>query len=69
MVGAPVALNEIGWKFYLVLICPSAVYIACIYFLFPETKGRTLEEIVSILYCDISKMSESLIASTGIAVR
>ena len=47
LVGAPVALNEIGWKFYLVLICPSAVYIACIYFLFPETKGRTLEEIVS----------------------
>ncbi|KAF2679224.1 MFS transporter [Lentithecium fluviatile CBS 122367] len=45
LVGAPVALNAIGWKFYLVLICPSVVYIACIYFLFPETKGRTLEEI------------------------
>ncbi|KAF2104643.1 MFS transporter [Rhizodiscina lignyota] len=45
LVGAPVALNAIGWKFYLVLICPSAVYIVLIYFLFPETKGRTLEEI------------------------
>jgi len=24
-------------RFYLVLICPSVVYIAAIYFLFPET--------------------------------
>jgi hypothetical protein len=45
LVGAPVALNAIGWKFYLVLIIPSLFYLVCIYFLFPETKGRTLEEI------------------------
>jgi hypothetical protein len=29
----------------LVLIIPSAAYIVLIYFLFPETKQRTLEEI------------------------
>lgn len=45
LVGAPVALNSIGWKFYLVLIVPSVCYILIQYFLFPETKGRTLEEI------------------------
>ncbi|KAK3613606.1 hypothetical protein LTR56_025727 [Elasticomyces elasticus] len=45
LVAAPPALNAIGWKFYLVLICPSVVYVGLIYFLFPETKGRTLEEI------------------------
>lgn len=45
LVAAPVALNKIGWRFYLVLIIPSSVYIVIIYFLFPETKGRTLEEI------------------------
>jgi MFS family permease len=45
LVAAPVALNSIGWKFYLVLIVPSLCYIVAIYFLFPETKGRTLEEI------------------------
>ncbi|KAL4809870.1 general substrate transporter [Aspergillus unguis] len=44
LVAAPVGLNEIGWKFYFVLIAPSLVYITCIWFLFPETKGRTLEE-------------------------
>ncbi|KAL4800101.1 general substrate transporter [Aspergillus venezuelensis] len=42
---APIAMNEVGWKFYLVLICPSAVYIVLLYFYLPETKGRTLEEI------------------------
>ncbi|KIY01482.1 uncharacterized protein Z520_03034 [Fonsecaea multimorphosa CBS 102226] len=45
LVAAPVALNKIGWRFYLVLIIPSAVYIVIIYLFFPETKGRTLEEI------------------------
>lgn len=33
LVGAPIALEEIGWKFYLVLIIPSLVYIVLIYFL------------------------------------
>lgn len=48
LVAAPIALTAIGWKFYLVIICPSAVYILIIYFLFPETKNRTLEEIGAI---------------------
>lgn len=33
LVGAPVALEKIGWRFYLVLICPSIVYIILIYLL------------------------------------
>lgn len=33
LVAAPVALNAIGWKFYLVLIVPSVFYIILIYFL------------------------------------
>jgi hypothetical protein len=45
LVAAPIAMNRIGWKFYLVLIIPSLFYIIAMYFLFPETKGRTLEEI------------------------
>ena len=45
LVAAPIALNAISWKFYLVLICPTVVYLPIVYFMFPETKGRTLEEI------------------------
>lgn len=35
LVAAPVALNSIGWRFYLVLIVPSVCYIVAIWFLFP----------------------------------
>jgi hypothetical protein len=35
LVAAPVALNSIGWRFYLVLIVPSVCYIAAVWFLFP----------------------------------
>ena len=31
LVGAPVALDRIGWKFYLVLIIPSACYLVNLY--------------------------------------
>lgn len=41
-------MTNIGWKFYLVFICPSACYVVSQFFLFPETKGRTLEEIGAI---------------------
>ena len=45
-----VSRNKIGWKFYLVLICPSFFYIITMYFIFPETKGRTLEEMETIFH-------------------
>jgi hypothetical protein len=33
LVATPVAMDKIGWKFYLVLICPSVIYIVVVYFL------------------------------------
>ncbi|KAK9489498.1 general substrate transporter [Lipomyces doorenjongii] len=41
----PIALDAIAWKFYFVYIGCLFSFIFIIYFLFPETKGRTLEEI------------------------
>ncbi|KAJ4352494.1 uncharacterized protein N0V89_007842 [Didymosphaeria variabile] len=41
----PVALGAIHWRFYFVYIGTLFAMIFIIYFLFPETKGRTLEEI------------------------
>jgi len=41
----PIAMEAITWKFYIVFCCVLAVLFAVIWFLFPETKGYTLEEI------------------------
>jgi MFS family permease len=64
LVAGPIALNNIGWKFFLgksygsavwseseankhmsVLVIPTTIYIPIIYFFFPETRGRSFEDI------------------------
>ncbi|KAH7141898.1 general substrate transporter [Dactylonectria macrodidyma] len=41
----PIAMQKLGWKYYIVFICVLSFLLVVIYFLFPETKGHTLEEI------------------------
>ncbi|KAI6784694.1 Lactose permease-like protein [Emericellopsis cladophorae] len=41
----PIALDAIGWKYYIVYCVWILVEIATVYLLFPETKGRSLEEL------------------------
>lgn len=41
----PIALGNIGYKFYIILAVFNAVDAFIVYFCFPETKGLTLEEI------------------------
>ncbi|CVK94065.1 related to hexose transporter protein [Fusarium mangiferae] len=41
----PIAMKAITWKYYIVFCCILAVLFVIIWFLFPETKGHTLEEI------------------------
>ncbi|KAL3453179.1 general substrate transporter [Aspergillus insuetus] len=54
LVAAPVAMDEIGWRFYLVLVVPSVLYIAVIALVFPETKGLSLEEMGRVFGEDVS---------------
>jgi MFS family permease len=44
-VAAGTAFRNIGWRFYLVFIIVPSCALPFIYFLFPETKGLTLEEV------------------------
>ncbi|KAJ5359144.1 uncharacterized protein N7496_011557 [Penicillium cataractarum] len=41
----PIAFDALAWRFYFVYVVCLAAFLVIIYFLFPETKGRTLEEI------------------------
>ncbi|CAH0057188.1 unnamed protein product [Clonostachys solani] len=41
----PVALEALSWKYYIVFVCALVLWLAVIYFTFPETRGLTLEEV------------------------
>jgi hypothetical protein len=44
----PVAMEAISWRYYIVYICVLAVEVVLVFFFFPETKGKTLEEVAFI---------------------
>ncbi|KAK7572266.1 hypothetical protein V3481_017461 [Fusarium oxysporum f. sp. vasinfectum] len=44
----PIALEAIGWRYYIVFSCITGVSVVVNYFLLPETKGLSLEEIGSL---------------------
>jgi len=41
----PIAMASIGWRYYTVFCVINAVFFVVVWFVFPETKGYTLEEI------------------------
>jgi len=43
-----VAIADISWRYFLVFIVMTAITIPVIYFFFPETKGRSLEELADL---------------------
>lgn len=45
---SPTGFATISWRYYIVYACISATALCVFYFLCPETKGRTLEEIEEI---------------------
>ena len=48
--ASPVALQNLGWKFYLVFIGLDVMWFFVILFIYPETHGRTLEEMEAIFH-------------------
>ncbi|EKJ71682.1 hypothetical protein FPSE_08128 [Fusarium pseudograminearum CS3096] len=44
----PIALGSIGWKYYFTYIVFLAAFVIIAYFCYPETKGRTLEQMAYI---------------------
>jgi MFS family permease len=44
----PIALDNIGWKYYIFISVFDVLVLAVTWFMFPETKGHSLEEIADI---------------------
>lgn len=44
----PIALDNIGWHYYIVFCCILVAINVITWFFFPETKGHSLEEIAEI---------------------
>ncbi|KAJ4264254.1 hypothetical protein NW762_005448 [Fusarium torreyae] len=41
----PVALESIGWKYYIVFVCVLALWFGVVFFTYPETRRMSLEEV------------------------
>ena len=54
--AAPTAFQNIGYKFWIILIILTAIYGILVYLYLPETKQRTLEDI-SVLFGDPVELS------------
>ncbi|KAI5844619.1 general substrate transporter [Morchella snyderi] len=46
----PLGIENLGWKFFLIWMCFNGAFVPIIYFLYPETAGKTLEELDSLFY-------------------
>jgi MFS family permease len=44
---APIGIQNVGWKYYLVIICWCIFFIPVVYLFWPETAQLSLEEIAS----------------------
>ena len=71
----PVAFTNIKWKTYkyITFACINTAMVPTIYFMYPETMGRTLEDIDMIFELsdpntplDVIKISRRLLSDTGV---
>ena len=62
---SPIAFSEVGYKYYSLFICTNLVGAIVVFFIFPETKGKSLEEIAQIfgdevIVADLAKTQEKI---------
>ncbi|KAK6453836.1 putative xylose transporter [Scheffersomyces xylosifermentans] len=59
----PIAMNSIGWKFYIINACYDAIFIPIIIFLWVETKGITLDDVDELFSESLLKGQDSDVRS------
>ena len=63
----PVALKNIGWKYYLIINLIIVLVIVLVYFTYPETSKITLEE-VSVIFDGKHAVGNDILAKQGVNV-
>ncbi|KAL1859674.1 hypothetical protein VTK73DRAFT_7511 [Phialemonium thermophilum] len=67
---SPIAFSEVGYKYYSLFICTNLLGAVVVFILFPETKGKTLEEIAQIfgdevVVADLARVQEKVADNAG----
>jgi sugar porter (SP) family MFS transporter len=60
----PIGVQNLGWKFYLIFMAFNAAFVPIIYFFYPETAGKTMEEL-DMLYAEPGRSIISLAIHSG----
>ena len=61
----PIALDNIGWRYYIVFCVLLVFIVATTYFYFPETRGHSLEEIAEIFDGERAALRQASVVPTG----
>lgn len=48
MFANPLAMGTLGWRYYIIFCVLDALFTAAVWLLFPETKGKSLEELADL---------------------
>ncbi|KAH8891707.1 general substrate transporter [Thozetella sp. PMI_491] len=56
----PIAMGNLGWKYYIVFCILDALFFVMVWLYFPETKGKSLEEVAAIFEPGYSRDSGDL---------
>ena len=56
----PLAVEAISWRYFLIFLICSSIFAVMFYFLYPETQGKTLEDIEAIFGDKASEMRSSM---------
>lgn len=56
---APLALEAISWRFFLIFLVANVAFVGILYTFYPETKSKTLEEIGALFGDEVSRNTHS----------
>jgi hypothetical protein len=45
---APIAIGAITWKYFIIWLVLDCLYVVIVYFYYPETKNKTLEDLAGV---------------------